>query len=191
MSQEECRRFENKLAYHVAPSLLGIKCANLISLENDEFNILGQIERFNEIAGGRKLKIRLMCRCKKRTLLLLYNEKLLLKCLSEPARREILKAYGYGGSLFKLESDLERLAERISSENEFPHEIGIFLGYPAEDVKGFIIHKGNNFKLCGCWKVYGDEEKARRSFTNYDKCRKFLCNKLNQGSDIYRALRIS
>ena len=84
MSQEECRRFENKLAYHAAPSLLGIKCANLISLENDEFNILGQIERFNEIAGGRKLKIRLMCRCKKRTLLLLYNEKLLLKCLSEP-----------------------------------------------------------------------------------------------------------
>lgn len=50
MSQEECRRFENKLAYHAAPSLLGIKCANLISLENDEFNILGQIERFNEIA---------------------------------------------------------------------------------------------------------------------------------------------
>lgn len=81
MSQEECRRFENKLAYHAAPSLLGIKCANLISLENDEFNILGQIERFNEIAGGRKLKIRLMCRCKKKNAAAALQRKAAFKVL--------------------------------------------------------------------------------------------------------------
>ena len=93
--------------------------------------------------------------------------------------------------IFSLEKDLNRLSKRIAEESEFPHEIGIFLGYPTEDVEGFIANKGDNFKLCGCWKVYGDEEKAKRLFINYDRCRSFLCNKLNEGSDIYRALKIS
>ena len=29
---------------------------------------------------------------------------------------------------------------------EFPHEVGLFLSYPPEDVKGFIDHRANNFK---------------------------------------------
>ena len=32
---------------------------------------------------------------------------------------------------------------------EFPHEVGLFLGYPPEDVKGFIDHRANNFKCAG------------------------------------------
>lgn len=44
---------------------------------------------------------------------------------------------------------------------EFPHEVGLFLSYPPEDVKGFIDHRANDFKCAGLWKVYGDEEKAR------------------------------
>ena len=58
-------------------------------------------------------------------------------------------------------------------------------------VKGFIENNGGNFKLCGCWKVYGNVEAAERTFANYGRCRKFLCNKLNEGIDIYQALRIS
>lgn len=123
-------------------------------------------------------------------LVLLYNEKLLKKSLCDANRRNILMSYGYERE-FSLEKDLNRLSKRIAEESEFPHEIGIFLGYPTEDVEGFIANKGDNFKLCGCWKVYGDEEKAKRLFINYDRCRNFLCNKLNEGSDIYRALKIS
>ena len=57
--------------------------------------------------------------------------------------------------------------------------------------KILIENKGENFKLCGFWKVYGSEEKAIRTFSNYQKCRKFLCGKLNDGIDIYKALKIS
>ena len=39
---------------------------------------------------------------------------------------------------------------------KFPHEIGIFLGYPLADVAGFIRNKGRNCKCIGTWKVYGD-----------------------------------
>ena len=89
-----------------------------------------------------------------------------------------------------LEEKLDFLAKRIKGCNDFPHEIGIFLDYPIEDVKGFIENNGENFKLCGFWKVYDNEEKARKTFSNYKKCRSFLCGKLNEGTDIYKALRI-
>ena len=86
---------------------------------------------------------------------------------------------------------LEQLSDRLCLEQEFPHEIGIFLGYPLEDVDGFITHQGENCKLCGCWKVYGNVEQARRTFASYEKCRVFLCAKLSKGCNILQALKIS
>ena len=58
---------------------------------------------------------------------------------------------------------------------EFPREVGLFLSYPPEDVKGFIDHRANNFKCAGLWKVYGDEEKARLLFAKYRKCTEIYC----------------
>lgn len=58
---------------------------------------------------------------------------------------------------------------------EFPHEVGLFLSYPPEDVKGFIDHRANDFKCAGLWKVYGDEEKVRSLFEKYRKCTEIYC----------------
>ena len=46
----------------------------------------------------------------------------------------------------------------------------MFLGYPAEDVSGFIRHGARCAKCVGTWKVYGDEESARKKFALYQKC---------------------
>ena len=87
---------------------------------------------------------------------------------------------------------LEAVCGLLGGESEsFPHEIGIFLGYPAEDVRGFVENGGCNYKLCGCWKVYGSVESARRKFAAYDRCREYLCGRLEQGEDLYQALKIS
>ena len=53
---------------------------------------------------------------------------------------------------------------------EFPHEVGLFLSYPPEDVKGFIENRAANAKCTGVWKVYGDEEQARQTFARYRAC---------------------
>ncbi|MGN0642432.1 MAG: DUF3793 family protein [Huintestinicola sp.] len=113
----------------------------------------------------------------KSDLMYVYSEKLLSKRLVDNAVRSVLAEYGYAENL-SLEEYLDRLSKRIGDSENFPHEIGIFLGYPVEDVVGFIENKGDNFKLCGAWKVYGSVENAKRIFSNYDKCRIFLCNKL-------------
>jgi hypothetical protein len=193
MNISEYSGFERKLAYHTAPTLLGIKCGGLISLEKSERNLDENIAAFNRRAAARGLEIKKLCGCKNRVLMLIYSEKMLAEQLSKAEYRAILERYGYGDCM-TVDSAIDRLAKRIEcsdSTEQFPHEIGVFLGYPAEDVVGFIENEGLNFTLCGYWKVYGDTEKAKRTFGNYDKCRKFLCNKLNQGCDIYQALRIS
>ncbi len=63
-----------------------------------------------------------------------------------------------------------RLACRFREGKEFPHEVGLFLSYPPEDVKGFIDHRAGGFRCAGLWKVYGNEEKARSLFAKYKKC---------------------
>lgn len=62
--------------------------------------------------------------------------------------------------------------------------VGVSLGYSVEDVMGFMENKGENFKLCGTWKVYGNVENAKRTFSNYVKCRAYLCNKINEGAEM-------
>ena len=56
--------------------------------------------------------------------------------------------------------------------SDFPHEVGLFLGYPVWDVKGFIEHKGQQYKLCGYWKVYDDVPGALCKFEEYDWIKK-------------------
>ena len=50
-------------------------------------------------------------------------------------------------------------------------QIGIFLGYPLEDVLGFIENGGKNCLSCGCWKVYSNECEALKAFERYEKCK--------------------
>ncbi|MBQ8009993.1 MAG: DUF3793 family protein [Oscillospiraceae bacterium] len=190
MGNAEYRNFGQKLARHAAPTLLGIKCANLVSLSKSEFDVDVHSKGFNSRAAVRGLQSRILCECKNRILLLVYREKLLSARLADPQAREMLTACGYPAD-GDLEVCLAVLSERIRKNGDFPHEIGIFLGYPLEDVVGFIENHGENFKLCGCWKVYGCPENARRTFANYEKCRNFLCGKLNEGTDLYQALKIS
>ena len=58
---------------------------------------------------------------------------------------------------------LEQLSDRLCLEEAFPHEIGVFLGYPLGDVVGFIRNHGRNFTCCGCWKAHGDPVEAQKA----------------------------
>ena len=79
---------------------------------------------------------------------------------------------------------LRQLAARLCLEEAFPHEIGVFLGYPLDDVKGFIRHKGRDYTFCGCWKCYGDPQAARRRFERYRRCTAVLRRRYAEGTPI-------
>ena len=68
--------------------------------------------------------------------------------------------------------------------NSFPHEIGAFLGYPAQDINGFINHKDEGVLLVGEWKVYSDVEGAKKAFRRYCSCRNALVKRIDKGNSL-------
>ena len=121
------------------------------------------------------------------SLIYLYRKTELLRLLAEPAVLNFLKGSGYeteGGG----DQLLRQLSRRLCLEEEFPHEIGVFLGYPLEDVEGFIRHRGRNFSLCGYWKVYGDPEEAQIKFERYRCCTVHCMEQLRSGVSIIRMI---
>lgn len=112
MSDTERRNFGRILAYHTAPTLLGIKCASLVSLSRTEYKVDEHSCYFNRRTAAKGLKSRVLCSCGGRVLLLVYNKTLLEKRLSDSEVRRLLKRFGYGGD-FTPEECLDRLSQRI------------------------------------------------------------------------------
>ena len=183
MSELERRSFEHTLAVHSAPTLLGIKCANLISAAIEASDICDFRQEFESRS---RLQMRVLCQCRERQLLYVYHETLLAMQLSQPEIRAFLMQCGYTEDM-DLQQMLVTLASRMQC-GSFPHEIGIFLGYPLADVQGFIENNGKNCLLCGCWKVYSDPEGAKRAFSSYVHCREYLCNTIKSGVDLNSAV---
>ena len=96
--------------------------------------------------------------------------------------RDILLRFGYEAP--DIEECIRRLSERIYECDEFPHEIGLFLGYPPEDVKGFIEFGGRKSKASGYWKVYGDVDRAQKQFERFSKCTGVYLKCLERGLPI-------
>lgn len=178
------KRFEEAMAYHCAPSMLGIKPADLFTWPAGTEQ---ELETYRIALAGKGICLRCL-RQKGKFLLLVYRPERLEKCLACPKVRNMLMEEGY-----PVEGDLENMLAHLScrlQEEEFPHEIGLFLGYPPEDVEGFCRHQGQNYKLCGCWKVYGDADAAKRYFDRCNRCRNALCCRVKAGvrlTELFRA----
>lgn len=175
------------LAEHCAPALLGRKPANLVSVSRRQVPALpGLLAGYRRWLEPRGLRLRLLCTCRERWLLLVYRPAMLARALRRPGAAGLLARAGCpaGGA----EDRLDWLAARMAGEGAFPHEIGLFLGYPPGDVIGFCRSGGQGCRLCGYWKVYTDPERARRRFAAYDDCRDRLCRALAQGDTLRRRL---
>ncbi len=107
------------------------------------------------------------------TVYLIYREDMLLEKVNDKRARKLLKDYGYRKhNLSDLLSDLSvRLMEYFYEEGVFPHELGVFLGYPIEDILEFIKEDGKNSLITGYWKVYSNVEEAIKIFSNFDYAR--------------------
>jgi hypothetical protein len=187
MSESERRNIDNTLAFHSAPTLLGVKCANLISFDTHEQTIAEYLDEIYDKLVENGLSAVQLCKCRARTLVYIYNEKMLAAWLNMPQVSDFLAEYGYTEDM-SIGEKLRRLATRMSC-GSFPHEIGAFLGYPIGDIKGFISNNGKNCLLCGYWKVYENAEKAQKTFDEYDRCRNILFDRLNHGLELFQAVK--
>lgn len=161
---------EKYLIEHCSPTLASLKSANLFSIDINELKkIENEITRLNNIFWYKGIELIVLNENGNRSLVYVYRKNKLQEDLNKAGVGEFLKVYDYKSTDVNYAINL--LKERIKIQNGFPHEIGIFLGYPLGDVIGFIKNNGKNSKCSGCWKVYCDECKAKEMFAKFEKCK--------------------
>ena len=176
---------EQQLVRQCAPTLAGIKTGSLFTCPMGSWSVLlGQLRSWNGVFRKKGLRLLPLRVKNRRVLLYLYRPKLLARDLQSPEAAELLKSCGYAP--LDGTSCLPMLIRRLKYSPKFPHEIGLFLGYPPEDVRGFMECGARRCKCTGCWKVYGDEAAAVRRFCQYKACTEIYCRQLARGVPIER-----
>ena len=166
---EKTRVFEARLVEHCAPTMAGMKLGSLFCLQADPDEVARWVLDCDAALSDRGLRLRLVRTSECGQLIYVYREKRLQEALKQKEIAGFLRNYGYKND--QVESCLAQLSERLR-EQDFPHEIGVFLGYPLHDVEGFIRHGGRNYCCQGCWKVYECRQQAEETFARYHKCKR-------------------
>ncbi|MCR4821302.1 MAG: DUF3793 family protein [Treponema sp.] len=175
--------FEETIIHCSAPALCGIKPANLFSMDASSF------------FEGRKLLLKWQgdfCKSKRyfvplkkddsRFLFFVYDRELVEEVISRPENIPYLESKGYSFSK-GINGILCELLHRLMYQNNFPHEVGLFLGYPLEDVIGFERDR-SAYKYSGFWKVYGNKDKAEEKMKLYKSCSEICMKWLDQGLSV-------
>jgi hypothetical protein len=167
---------------HCSPTLAGIKTGNLFNAPySDKSEIKDIACRLNRSLSGKGIRVLPMRVDDKRVLFYVYRPNMLKKDIKNKAAEEILSERGY--ECDKPGLCVTRLKKMLCESDNFPHEIGLFLGYPPDDVIGFI-KKDKECKMTGYWKVYGDVNKAEKLFKKYRKCTEVYCDLWKNGKTI-------
>lgn len=161
--------FDETLIRCSAPSLCGIKPASLFSLRRE--CLAEGWEKLRRWRGDFMKAGRYLVPVKKdggRFLMFVFDRSLLEKIICGEENSSYLgkKGYPLGNG---LDGILSELLHRLAFSPSFPHEIGLFLGYPLCDVVGF---EKDRFacKFSGLWKVYGNLREAERKMKMYRLC---------------------
>ena len=171
------------LSYFCAPALAGIKPANTLTCQKMLMpDIQYQIEKLSGELNSRDIYIDVLCEYERYILIMVYRKKVLAKHLSKGENRDFLSKFGY--------RECDDLYEYISflktrfSYCRFPHEIGVFLGYPLFDIYSFINHRSDGCLMAGEWRVYHNMDEASAIFERYRVCRNSLAKKVIEGINL-------
>lgn len=168
---------------HGSPTLAGLKTGNLFTCSySGKKELLDTLRSLNCRLAPKGVRIIPLRFSEKKVLLYIYRPGKLKQDFAVKETSDLLEEYGY--SVDNPGKCIAQLSRRLNEAEEFPHEIGLFLGYPSEDVKGFIKNRAAGYKCIGCWKVYGNEQDAKKQFERYKKCASVYCAQWANGKSI-------
>ncbi|MCY6369615.1 DUF3793 family protein [Clostridium ganghwense] len=172
------------IVYSSAPTIAKEKVSSLVIFNNrNERNLYKYWEKYKkEIEMKFPLKFYELKKNDTTVVVLFYNKKKLEGILSQEKNINFLERFGYKKDM-NAEESLKLLSSRY--ENVCPHEIGIFLGYPIDDVVEFINCPNKQCLMLGYWKVYHNPEKAKDIFEKYDMAKDKMVNLLIEGIEPY------
>lgn len=165
-------RFEKFLVEQCAPVLAGIKPGSMFPYTPaGEEHLPTLLRHWNGVLSPKGVAVTSIKRCRRigGYLIYVYRPRQIEEILAAPAVAAFLQECGYSEGM-SLSQTLRLLTCRLCQNPDFPHEVGVFLGYPLQDVLGFIAHNGANSLCSGCWKVYHAPQEARRTFRRFEDC---------------------
>ena len=168
-------QLKKKFLFSAALILAGEMPGALVTFQKECYEGMGQMrELFRQETGVESV---ILYENQSTFSVFFYEPLALSEALKRPEAVRILKRYGYAAEQ-DLTCRLKHLQKRCGLGRRrayfgrrFPHEIGIFLGYPPADVRAFIEKGGENYLCCRYWKVYHDEPAARKAFQRIDAIR--------------------
>lgn len=182
----DLKSIETQIALQCAPLISGLKVSNLLIISAEDEALVRVILRRSGISFFRLL------RTGEKVTFLLFRKNPLEAYLKQQEVETMLVEAGYAElSLGNILSTFQkRYAHYMSAGGRFPHEMGLLLGYPAEDVKGFVENEGKNFLYSGYWKVYADVEEKRWLFQKFENAKETVIQLLSYGVGIQDILDI-
>ena len=153
-----------------APTLAGLKAANLFSYRYEDVqDVISGLRELNNTLSYKGIRFIPIQFKNDRALIFCYRKEMLKEVLSDSESVKMLEELGYSNG--SLASFISQLRTRLLGES-FPHEIGLFLGYPCEDVRAFMRSSRDGCQYVGTWKAYGNVERAKSAHERFRKCTK-------------------
>ena len=175
-------QIEHALIEHGAPTLAGLKTANLFPVKMEGEDAVQSLRRVNRILNGKGMRAIPLKKKNDSVLLYLFRPEKLQEDLRQPETACMLEEMGYPGN--RMNQCILCLIRHLKEDESFPHEIGLFLGYPPSDVKSFMASSREGVKCTGCWKAYSNQEEAERTFEKYRKCTRVYRQEMKKGRSL-------
>lgn len=170
---------------HCSPTLAGMKTGNMFTYAfTNSQDMKNSIRKINNRLRNKGLRVLPLREQNGKTLIYVFRPELLKRDLKCKTACRLLSENGYCCNA--PHKCVKHLMSRLNECDGFPHEIGLFLGYPPDDVCAFIENKGAGCRAVGCWKVYSNEDEAVRTFAKFKKCTTVYCSQLASGNTIER-----
>ncbi|MFR8348228.1 MAG: DUF3793 family protein [Clostridium sp.] len=180
------QELEIQIALQCAPLLTGRKISNLLTVDKRFRSAVLRLFRSSAVSCY------VLYESDDRITFLLYVRKKLEAYLRTEKVKKLMEEFGCSGRV--LSKILYRVSERyrahMEGKGDFPHEIGLLLGYPPEDVIGFIENRGQNPLYIGYWKVYSNLEECRKVFAGYDQAREKVIHMVSSGMTVKNIMEL-
>lgn len=177
---------ELQIALQCAPLITGIKMSNLLILPIAQEKAVHMAFKRTGIAYFR------LWSSQEKAAFLVFRQSQMERYLGNSQVQRVLQDAGYEDTSFGniLRTFQKRYQAYLLEKGQFPHEMGLLLGYPVEDVKGFIENHGENYLYSGYWKVYDRVEQKKQLFRRYEEAKESLIQLLANDIDIRLIIEI-
>jgi hypothetical protein len=171
------KEIDLQLALQCAPLIAGLKISNLFNIQREQYKAV------RKILSGSHISWYVLLENGDKLMLLLYHARSMEDYLKQPEVRRLLIDAGYENMelMYILTEFSRRYGRYMKQRSNFPHEMGLLLGYPVEDVAGFIEYKGKKSLCTGYWKVYHNVEEKQRIFESFESAEDSMIQLLNHG----------